>query len=248
MKTLFIFLLSTCSLVAQLNISNPFYVAGVLKPTAAGGGNAVDASRGFEVDSDPSGWSETDTGSQVARFSTSQANSGTHSLELLNTVVTVGYQTYDIGSAKSGLSMCTWVRTPSTGTDDICAIINLSTTGDPNDPCVRIFYQNDAGSRYFRLRGTTFPAGATSLSAATWYRLELVMVGSSTSTLKIFDTGGSQVGSDITVTADAANARYVLLGRSTATAGATFSAMYYDDWGIDWTDSTSPLWSFTVAN
>lgn len=37
MRTLFILLLSTSAAFAQLNISNPFYVAGVLKPASGGG-------------------------------------------------------------------------------------------------------------------------------------------------------------------------------------------------------------------
>lgn len=41
MRTLLLFLLSTCSLFAQLNISNPFYVAPILKASAAAGYSAT---------------------------------------------------------------------------------------------------------------------------------------------------------------------------------------------------------------
>lgn len=232
----------------QLRLDS-FFVSTILKAQPASGNNTVDASRGFEVDSDPSGWTgEHDAGGLWSRFSTAQAHSGTHSAELLNTATTVAYHAYDMGAAKSGLSLCFWFRTPATGSDDLFRNMVLSSTEDPGDVVVGTYYQDDAGSQYFRNRGTTFPAGVTDLSVSTWYRLEYVFVQNSTCTLKIYDTGGSQVGSSIDVTAGNTAVRYILIGRMSATAAATFGACYFDDWGVDFTDSTSPLWPFTVAN
>lgn len=51
----FVLFLTTLAASAQLNISNPFYVAGVLKPAASGGGGPVTLSDNFTGDGDISG-------------------------------------------------------------------------------------------------------------------------------------------------------------------------------------------------
>jgi len=124
----------------------------------------------------------------------------------------------------------------------------LSSTSDPGDVVIGTYYQEDAGSQFLRLRGTTFPAGATDLAVSTWHRLEVVFVQGGTCSLKIYNEAGTQIGSTITVTADNTGVRWVLIGRMSATGAATFGACYFDDLGGDFTDSTSPLWPFTVAN
>jgi len=222
------------------------------RPPPSSGNNAVDFSRGYEVDSDPSGW-DAETGgaadSQYSRFSTAQAHSGTHAAELLNTETGTRYQAFDMGTAKSGLSLCFWFRTPAAaGADDLFRNMVLSSTSDPGDVVIGTYYQEDAGSQFLRLRGTTFPAGATDLAVSTWHRLEVVFVQGGTCSLKIYNEAGTQIGSTITVTADNTGVRWVLIGRMSATGAATFGACYFDDLGGDFTDSTSPLWPFTVAN
>lgn len=61
MKTLLIFLLSSCSVFAQLNISNPFYVAGVLKPASGGAAPTYLINQNFEgtgYDNNSETWTE----------------------------------------------------------------------------------------------------------------------------------------------------------------------------------------------
>jgi hypothetical protein len=213
-------------------------------PSAAS--NATDYSRGYEVDAD-TGWTPTDTGGLISRYSTTQAHSGTHSMEVAGGgVTTQAYQTYDSGATRTATSICLWFYTPTVSGDDVVYLLNWggATTGSPS---IRVSYSRFSGAYYFRIRGTTFPAGVTSVSTGAWYRLELDYVGGGTCSLTIYDASGSLV-ETITATAASANARYLHIGRGAATALTTWSALYIDDLGIDWTDATHPLWPYTVNN
>lgn len=215
-------------------------------------GNAVDTSRGYEVNSDPSGWATTsDVEGKINIYSTAQAAHGTHSFVVTPSgTVTKAYQTYDAGANRTAASYCFWFysSTSSTG-DDSLEIFNIGTsTGGSSN--LRVYWSKASGSYYFRLRGTSFPSGVTAITTGAWYRLEVQYVKNSTSTLKIFDAAGTQQGSDITVTAsNNATDRYVNFGLVGNSATTGWSDLYWDSVGMAWSGTPAyPLWSYTISN
>lgn len=218
---------------------------------AAASLNTVDASRGFEADSDPTGWTKTDTEAKINRYSTAQYKSGSHSMLLGGGTTTVAYYTYDIGSNKTKVSICFWFYTSTTAdySND-----NMILSLDPSNAfsgsyVVRVYWRKTggAGSYLFALSGATGPTNMdANVSTGGWYRVELLVEKNTTSTMKIFNAAGTQVGSTVSLNANNQNIRYIGLGNGQASG--VFGDAYFDNFGIDWTDATSPLWEFTVSN
>ena len=218
------------------------YIAPVVPPASL---NTTDVTRGFEADSDPAGWTETDTGAILDRFDTTQAHSGTHSMSVAGADATVAYYQYATGATRAAMSLCFWFWGPSSSGGDANITLgsiaaSLGTTG------IRLYWNKTSGVYYARLRGTTFPAVSLSIPSNTWHRWEILYAQGATSTLNIYDTDGNLVGT-LSLTANNNASQYIYLG-SLDTKSTAWSALYIDDIGADWTDSTAPLWEYTVEN
>jgi hypothetical protein len=213
---------------------------------AASAGNTTDITRGFEADSDSS-WTKTDTASILNRYDTGQAHSGTHSMSIAGTDTTIAYYTYDIGSNKTTISMCFWFYAPSTS----LAYDNAPIAGigqSVTDYAVRVYYRRYSNYYYFGFRGAAgISWGTYQVTTGAWYRVEIVTTQNDVSTMTVYNSAGTQV-DQITRTAYNFPLRYIRVGRTVATSSTDWSTWYWDDIGADWTDATTPLWSFTVSN
>lgn len=89
-----------------------------------------------------------------------------------------------------------------------------------------------------RIRSATTDVTGPTLSENTWYRIELDAVRNATSTLRVYAIGGSQVGSDATVTATDAAFTYMMLGKQSASTGA--ASIWIENFKFD-AGGTSPI-------
>lgn len=222
----------------------PFGMTGV--PTSASL-NTVDMSRGFEADSDPAGWAETDTTSSLNRYDTAQAHSGTHSMSVTVAQDNVkAFQYYDMGGTSSPISVSFWFYTGGLSQNTNTDIFFLSSSSACTSGGVRINLDRSSGVHRLKVRGTASATGIV-FSTGEWYRLELSYTQNSTTRLTVYNASGVSQGYD-EVTANNTNSRYLCFGTLSNSASGTTGSHYWDDIGSDWTDATSPLWPFTVGN
>lgn len=242
-----------------LLIASPLYALDIGFLKRHGGGaaapaeNTTNMTRGFEVDSDPSGWTETDTASKLNRYDTAQAKQGTHSMSItVDADGTTAYQQYNIGSAQTHISVSLWFyATASTAGNytQLREVFQISaSSGGGGQQAVKVDFYKSGTSYTLRITGT----GAASTVAITtlnaWYRLELDITTNSTSTMAVYDAAGSQVGSTASVTAENKNQQYLIFGVVTASQATDRYVQTFDAIGVDWTDATTPLYPFTVGD
>jgi hypothetical protein len=212
--------------------------------------NTVDMSRGFEIveteRSDTASWSETDTASLLDDVDSTQAHSGTNSMSVLGNDATAAYQTYDAGEEKTTLSISFWFYAPESSTNDDGVVIATwsAATGSHN---ARFYYRKSSGGYNFGIRGTAAVYGEVDVATGAWYRVEGYVKKNDTSTVTIYNTTGDQVDT-VSCTANNNAARYLYIGKQGATATTGWGIFYFDDLGMDYTDATTPLSPFTVAN
>ena len=103
----------------------------------------------------------------------------------------------------------------------------------------------DANGPYkLRFRGQDFGTDVT-INADAWYRIEIHASKNATSTMAVYDSSGTSVGSS-SVTAVNIDTQYISYG-GTGTFPVPYN-MWFDDFGFDWTNHTTPLWPYTVGN
>lgn len=209
--------------------------------------NDVDWSKGFESGTVETGLVETDTNSKLDLAATGQVHNGSQSMSVITDAdAVIAYVQYDSGAPRSAASICFWHYADTATTDitlDIMAVA-ASTIGTQN---LRCYYRNASGVYSYVIRGTTLPTGITVTTGA-WYRIEINYVQNATCTLRVYDSGGTQVGSDQTVTANNNSCQYFYFGAPESSGTTRINTLYWDDIGIDWTDSTYPLWPYSVSN
>jgi hypothetical protein len=212
------------------------------------GVNTTDMSRGFETPeterADDAKWTETDTGSLLDDVDATQAHSGTNSMSVAFDGDTDAYQTYDIGSNKTDISISFWFYTGAGPEGDVNAVIG-SFGQAVGTTTIRVYYQKASGVYHFGLRGTSFCWGDAGVTANNWYRLEVDVTQNNTSTLYIYNAAGAEV-DNVSCTANDNGVRYLFFGHIGSSPG--WSTFYFDDLGIDYTDATTPLSPFTVAD
>ena len=218
-----------------------------IAPVSGASMNTTDMTRGFEADSDPAGWAaETDTAGILSRYDSAQKHSGSYSMSVAGGVTTAAYIRYDMGATKAALSLAFWFYAPSCGSNDALTIYTVSVNTGSHG--IRLYYQRDASGHYhFGLRGTTFVYGSVDVPTGAWYRVELDYAQNATSTITIYNDGGAQVDT-VSVTASDNASQYSYVGKLDTSARTTWTTLYIDDIGLDYTDATSPLWEYTVAN
>lgn len=215
------------------------------------GVNTTDMSRGFETPeterADDAKWTETDTASLLDDVDSGQAHSGTNSMVVLGNATTEAHQIYDTGETRTDISISVWIYAPdSSGGDDSPRLVQFgaSSTGTYG---MWAGFRKASGAYYFIARGAgDIVAGTTSITANAWYRLEIDYTKNDTSTVKVYNTAGSLLDT-VSITATNNASRYLFLGKI-ANSTTTWGSFYFDDLGIDYTDATTPLSPFTVAD
>jgi hypothetical protein len=201
--------------------------------------NTVNISRGFEVDSQPTNWTDTWT----SRYSTAQYRGGGHSALAQKTAdaSTTAEGKYTNGTGVTPTSLCAWIR-PTFTADGTVQVIGV---GSDSDWAIVVRIQKNTGVLTIAGTGIT---GTIDISAyeSTWIRFELLAVKAGTSTLYVYDAAGNAIG-NLSGTAANQALKYLHFGLFEAT-GTARCTLYYDDIGADWTDATTPLWEYTVDN
>jgi len=214
--------------------------------------NTVDMSRGFESDSDPSGWTETDTGSKLNRYDNTTAASGTYAMSVTVDEDSVkAYQEYNIGSDKTTASVSFWFYAVESTAGNFTQVRPVfmptaSSGGGGNQVIATDFYKS--GTTYaLRIVGTT-TASITISTMPAWYRLEYSLTKNGNCSLSVYDSDGTQVGTTQTVTGKDKNIQYLIFGMYGASQSTDRYVQRIDAIGVDWTDATTPLYPFTVKN
>jgi hypothetical protein len=217
--------------------------------TAGAGGNAVDMSRGFEVNSDPSGWAaKTDTGSLINLYDTAQPHTGTHSMSILGNATTAAYQQYDMGATRTPVSFAQWVYLPSSSTGDDTYWTACAGTSACSSPAIRWGFGKVSGAYKAKMAGVATYTGTVSLTANAYYRLEVSYIQSGAISLTVFNSSGTQVDAISGTAQNAVPTRYFINGRYAINVTTGWGTWHIDDVGLDYTTAVSPLWPFTVGN
>lgn len=226
------------------SLRNPAFVARLTSASVAN--NTTDWNKGFE--SGITDMTETDASSKLDPAATGKFHSGSKSLSVtLDADSVVAYVKKDLGAVKSAMSICFWHYADTSSTGDYSlqlAVVGQSTVGNW---CLAGYYSKVGSTYGYKLRGTGYST-VQAVTTGNWYRVEIQYVQNSTTTLKVFDSAGAQVGSDQTCTANNNNSQYLYFG-SCVTSGTTrWNTIYIDDIGVDYTDSTFPLWPYALSN
>lgn len=163
------------------------------------------------------------------------ADTGTRGLARSYASTSAAWPEYNIGSDKTDVSFGFWFRY----------------TGDPTAD-KRIFTTLNAGGSdvvilvYQRVTDTvTWLGGANSngvaLTTDTHYWITGDITRNATTTARIYNTSGTQVGTDFDVTAANNAIRRVELFNDAAQLADSGISIFLDDFVMDWTDATFPL-------
>ena len=259
MKTLLLFLLSCGSLFAQLNISNPFYVAPILKAASAASGITADLWQTFEGGVDTNNLALNDnnslglwtTNDSALLFSSSTESSGLDGLTINGSTdaghtksakrtynsATNSYITFDLQTANSRatLDFAFWFKWQGTFGSNR-RIVKCSGTGGGSHPRVDIVYS----TKYVQFTSATITNGVA-LASNTWYKIVGQYSSNATCRAKVLDSAGSQVGVEISETGHNSNPRYFILSSDnieTIEANCTF---FWDNVVLKWSSSSYPL-------
>ena len=205
MKTLILFLLSCGSLFAQLNISNPFYVAPILKASSAActtptAGNEL-STEGFQTATtgyERSGWG-TATGSPDPYYDISALTTGQPSGSCTrgfrsNYAVsgTFNYNAWDRGAAITTTvytRMYIYIVSHSISSPHVAYLGGVfKTTMGSGGNVASVVMKNNAGQLEIYGAGST-DSTKVNVSVGQWYRVEMKVVPNGTCEIKV--DGGS---------------------------------------------------------
>lgn len=254
------FLILTLCLVLPVSaqLPNPVQLAATVQPPATGGGGnnlVVDLWQDFEGALDAAGleandhnasatWTVTgvgktvDAAAQMDMISTvgGVTDTGVQGLVMDNNTAT-GVIQCELSTAPTTQTVGFWFRSTAMtdgGSDPIYSAGETSTT----DAIIR-FRMNRSGSTYtVHLFNGTSTSGTVTISINTAYWATLKVVRNGTCLMQIYDTGGSQVGSEQSLTGQDRQFFYHLF------PGAAFSstgARHVDNFVIDQDGATYPL-------
>lgn len=221
------------------------------KAPAGASMNTVDMSRGFEIPeasrADDAAWTLSEGAAITNVQDTAQKHAGTYSFSVAGGATTYGGYMYDTGATRTSVSICVWFYAPSSsGGDDGLRVLQFgaSSTGTFG---AHVLFKKASGVYTFDATGNGTANGTTSITAGAWYRLELTFTQNAAGVLKVYNSAGSLLD---TINYTGANnaSRYLWTGKVVSSATTSWEALYIDDAGIDWTDATTPLWQYTVAD
>ena len=219
MKTLLLFLLSSCSAFAQLNISNPFYVATVTRNVAGAASNlTVDLWQTFESTLDAGGLAATDntvlsvTWTVTGVGKSMNASAQQTMLSTVNTVSDTGTQGMVVdnntGSGSIQLEITGGGTSETIGfwlnvtalTDATETIVYAAGETATADSIVQVSTKRSGSTYTLHIDNTTAESSTITISAATWYWVTAKVVRNGTCLLRVYSTSGTQVGSEVSVT------------------------------------------------
>ena len=192
-------------------------------------------------------------GGLIDEESTTQFKDTAQSMEITLTNGTDDFQSYDMGAGKAAFSESFWFRTPGVlGTTSSAMVMMTASTTNTGLGAGNLgfrLYMSHTSNNVINIsgRGTAFGA-AVSVSANTWIRIEIQFVQANTTQIDVYGTDDVLIGSaDITASNNAP--RYLLFGSDGGQhANLDAQLIYFDGIGLDFTDSTFPLYPFTVGN
>jgi hypothetical protein len=176
------------------------------------------------------------------RATTSQINSatdaGTNGLIRYYNVASSDYIRYSAGSALGNTSFGFWYYLPTLGNAKAVYLLKIM---DPAfaDVGVEVAFYDNNGSNCKVLIGAS--TGTNVFTQNAWYWLTGKIVKNSTSYLSVYNSSGTRVETDLTVTAANKDPSYFYLGGNSANSAGMSGAGYFDDFVLDWTDATYPL-------
>lgn len=170
------------------------------------------------------GWTETDTASKLDSYNGVQFVTGTHSMrvDLDNAANALIYA----NPADDDFSVRFYLRTTNfvsaIGAGNTVEIFRIdSETSFGGVPFLGVDLRVAGGPvMTIRLLNAVTDVTGPTLSENTWYRVEVDCSRNATSTLRVYSIGGSQVGSDVTLTAADVAFSYMMLGKQSASTGA----------------------------
>lgn len=194
-----------------------------------------DASQTFE--SALSGeWSESDSPAVVNPQDSSAEYRGTYGMSYASGTTAEAWVVWVPATSKNSLSLGFWYKTGQ----------YASWAGDRN---ICIPYSGSYGNLIIAREGVSagdntrrisfsVSSGAITVSDNTWYWITMKFVKNGTSSLAVYNTSGTQVGSTLTGTAPNSDADYVVFG---GYGVSSTTATYFDEIYIDYADATFPL-------
>ena len=206
-------------------------------------GQTVDIHEDFEDALDGS-WVETDTGSLLDPNDAAAEYAGTYGMSVDLNSATAAWVAYTFATPHDNYSLGWWFNTAALS--PYFGGVPIFYAYADGGSVLRIYQERDAGdnTKRFQIRGSGDAIDGPTCVDDTWYWLTVDVVRNGTSTLRVYDTAGDQVGIDVTVdTVDYAT-QYLWYGnRDGGTSVA--SSWYFDDAVMDWTAQTFPLlgWS-----
>lgn len=185
--------------------------------------------------SDASTLLSTSASAERATLSTvnGSADSGTYGLIRSFSALALANVTYDWGSNVSACSVGHWFRFTQApaNTHRLWRV----TDGLGNTP----LYVRINTSSYIEIEGGGNNGAALSIN--TWYWITFQAVKGGTSTCRVYDSSGVQVGSDATYSSPNNNIRYLVLFGENSQINEAGLSIYIDDIVTDFTSATFPL-------
>ena len=171
------------------------------------------------------GWTETDTASKLDSYNGVQFVTGTRSMriDLDNSANALIHA----NPADDDFSVRFYLRTTNFvsgfGAGNTCELFRIDTESSfAGAPVLGIDLRvTGAPALNIRIRNLGTDVAGPTLSENTWYRIELDCSRNATSTLRVYDIGGAQVGTDATVTASDFGFTYAMFGKISATTAAS---------------------------
>lgn len=148
------------------------------------------------------------------------------------------YLQYTFGTAPDAnpISVGFWVYVP-TGLPDYTTtlILYFYTTGEASY-LLRVGIYREASTYIMAWTPST---GPTLPATNAWYWVTLYVKKNATSYMRVYNSSGSLVGTEVNGTAGNFDLKFIQFGRRVG--GDTAVYLYYDDLVMDWTDATFPL-------
>lgn len=195
--------------------------------------------------SPPTGWVITDTGSNLSMSTSGEfatlkcpngtVDTGTRGLAFNNSGGAAAYGTYTF-TASDSVSVGFWFKPGSL--INTWAWHNIFSFLDSGDSELCMIQAGDGGSNMMLRLYCGTGSSTISISTATQYWISAQFSKAGTSSLAVYDSTGSQVGSTVTDTAPNYQATKLYIGFHAAYGTGT---SYFDDLLIDFTDATFPL-------
>jgi hypothetical protein len=208
-------------------------------------GQTVDTVVDFES-ALPSGWAETDVSGVLDIANTSADYAGTYGMLYDQTGTAVAYIEYTLPAGHSAVSGGLWYNTrtfTAWNGDGVMVQVMSSTT----ESALRILFGRSGGdnSLVHRIRNLagTFSSTNSSWSENTWYWITWILTQNGTMYARIYDTTGTQVGSEVSVACGNVDALTVQIRGNISNA----TDPWYDDVVVDHTSATYPLLGWVAA-